>query len=197
MTPSAPDSGTVTSAVRENEAEHLEVLRLVSLGAAGMYTENGVRHQIARPERRHQGRDAIAAAAQGLIDAVPDEVVEVTKVTEANGTVAVEWVFKGTHENDAPGYPAKGEKVHLVGVSVCDMEGDLIKEERVYWDTATLLAGAGALGCMDRWVKGRARGIGLAASAWRAGGCGSRCGAGGRVRDVGQSDIGGWLPHDR
>ena len=31
-------------------------------------------------------------------------------------------------------------------MSVCEMEGDLIREERVYWDTATLLAGAGVLG---------------------------------------------------
>jgi steroid delta-isomerase-like uncharacterized protein len=113
---------------------------------AGMYTEDGVRHQVALPEGRFQGREAIAGAAQGLIDAVPDEVVEVRKVIDGGSTVAVEWVFKGTHSNDAPGWPSKNEKVELVGVSVCDMEGDLIKEERVYWDTATLLAGAGVLG---------------------------------------------------
>jgi steroid delta-isomerase-like uncharacterized protein len=114
---------------------------------ASMYTENGVRHQIALPESRHEGRAAIAAAAQGLIDVVPDEVVEIRKVSEgSNGTVTVEWVFRGTHKGDAPGWPAKGEAVNLVGVSVCDMEGNLIREERVYWDTATLLAGAGVLG---------------------------------------------------
>lgn len=114
---------------------------------ASMYTEDGVRHQIALPEGRHEGRAAIAAAAQGLIDVVPDEVVEVRKVTEGgNGTVVVEWVFKGTHTRDAEGWPSNNEAVHLVGVSVCDMEGDLIKEERVYWDTATLLAGAGVIG---------------------------------------------------
>lgn len=113
---------------------------------AGMYAENGVRHQVALPEGRFEGREAIAGAAQGLIDAVPDEVVEVRKVIDGGSTVAVEWVFKGTHSNDSPGWPAKNEKVELVGVSVCDMDGDLIKEERVYWDTATLLAGAGVLG---------------------------------------------------
>ena len=114
---------------------------------AGMYTEGGVRHQLALPEGRFEGRDAIKGAAQGLIDAVPDEVVEVRKVIEGStGTVVVEWVFKGTHTNDSPGWPAKNEAVELVGVSVCDMEGDLIREERVYWDTATLLAGAGLLG---------------------------------------------------
>jgi hypothetical protein len=36
--------------------------------------------------------------------------------------------------------------VELHGVSVCEMDGDLIKTERVYWDGATLLAGAGLLG---------------------------------------------------
>ena len=40
----------------------------------------------------------------------------------------------------------RGEAVELHGVSVCQMDGDLIREERVYWDTATLLAGAGLLG---------------------------------------------------
>ncbi len=112
---------------------------------ASMYTEDGVRHVIA-DDLRAQGREEIAANAQGLIDVMPDEVVEIRKVSEApNGTVTVEWVLKGTHQHDAPGWPAKGEQVNLLGVSVCDMEGDLIKEERVYWNTATLLVGAGVL----------------------------------------------------
>ncbi len=110
-----------------------------------MYTEDGVRHVVADGERA-EGHEEIAANAQALIDAVPDEVVEIRKVSEGtNDTVAVEWVFKGTHQNDMPGWPANGEAVELLGVSVCDMEGDLIKEERVYWDAATLLAGAGVL----------------------------------------------------
>lgn len=114
---------------------------------AAMYKEDGVRHEIALPEARHVGREAIAASAQGLINAVPDEVVEVQKVTEgSNGTVVVEWIFKGNHTGPSEGWPTKNEAVNLIGVSVCDMDGDLIAEERVYWDTATLLAGAGALG---------------------------------------------------
>ena len=40
--------------------------------------------------------------------------------------------------------------MELVGVSDCDMQGDLIREERVSWDTATLLAGAGVLGSPSR-----------------------------------------------
>lgn len=112
---------------------------------AGMYTEDGVRHVIA-DNVRAVGREEIAANAQGLMDVMPDEVVEVRQVSEGtNNTVTVEWVLKGTHQHDAPGWPAKGEQVNLLGVSVCDMEGDLIKEERVYWNTAELLSGAGVI----------------------------------------------------
>lgn len=112
---------------------------------AGMYTSDGVRHVVA-DDLRAQGRDDVAANAQGLMDVLPDLVVEVRKVSEAgNGTVTVEWRLKGTHQHDAPGWPAKGEQVNLLGVSVCDMDGDLIKEERVYWNTAELLAGAGVI----------------------------------------------------
>ena len=44
------------------------------------------------------------------------------------------------------GWTPRGEPVDLLGVSVLEMQGDLIREERVYWDGATLLAGAGQIG---------------------------------------------------
>ena len=113
---------------------------------AGMYTEDGVRHVIAG-DVVCRGRAEIIANVQGLIDVLDGEKVEVRKVSEgSDGTVTVEWVLLGTHVKDAPGWPAKNESLHLLGVSVCDMAGDLIAEERVYWDAATLLAGAGVLG---------------------------------------------------
>lgn len=117
-----------------------------SRAIAGMYTEDGVRHVIAG-DIVCRGREEIIANVQGLIDVLDGEKVEVRKVSEgSDGTVTVEWVLLGTHVKDAPGWPAKNEALNLLGVSVCDMEGDLIKEERVYWDAATLLAGAGVLG---------------------------------------------------
>jgi len=81
------------------------------------------------------------------LTAVPDAVCTGRKVSEApTGTVTIEWTWAGTHRSDADGWPARGDDVRLLWVSVCDMEGDLIREERVYWDVATLLAGAGLLG---------------------------------------------------
>ncbi len=113
---------------------------------ASMYTHNGVRRELLLGGGDFEGRESIAARAQGWLSAIPDLTVEVRRVTEgSNATVAGEWTARGTHQHDAPGYPAKGEQVKVLGVSVCTMEGDLIKEEWCYFDMAGMLAGAGVL----------------------------------------------------
>jgi len=112
---------------------------------AGAFTPEGVRVEYALPGARLEGREAIAAHVEAYVRAVPDCRLEVRSDAEHDGVAVVEWTFRGTHTGDLPGLPAQGEEVALDGVSVCAMEGDLIREERVYWDAATLLAGAGVL----------------------------------------------------
>lgn len=113
---------------------------------ADAFAEGGVRVEYALPGARLEGREAIAAQADAYIRAMPDCRLEIRHVLESGERdVTVEWTFRGTHTDDLPGLPARGEEVVLDGVSVCRMEGNLIAEERVYWDAATLLAGAGVL----------------------------------------------------
>ena len=110
------------------------------------FARDGVRVEYALPGARLEGREAIAEHTQGYIDAMPDCRLEIRRAAEgSDGLVAVEWTLRGTHSGDLPGLPARGEEIALDGVSICDMEDDLIREERVYWDAATLLAGAGVL----------------------------------------------------
>jgi steroid delta-isomerase-like uncharacterized protein len=115
---------------------------------AQAFAPEGVRIEFAVPGARLEGRQAIAEYLQnGSLSAVRDCSLEIRSEARADdGTVTVEWTWRGTHTGDMPGWPAQGEAVELRGVSVCRMDGDLISEERVYWDTATLLAGAGLLG---------------------------------------------------
>ena len=69
------------------------------------------------------------------------------QIVGEDGRVTFEWTWSGTHENDFPGLPASGAQLSLPGVSICTFDGDgQIEEERVYWDTATLMAAAGVLG---------------------------------------------------
>lgn len=114
---------------------------------AEAFTPNGVRVEYALPGARLEGRDAIAQHTAGYIHAVPDCRLEIRGVIEGpDDQVTIEWTYRGTHTGDLPGLPAQGESVALDGVSICRMRGDLIEEERVYFDAATLLAGAGVLG---------------------------------------------------
>ena len=101
----------------------------------------------------------IASHCQNYIDAVPDCRLEIRNEKRDGHTVTVEWTYRGTHTGELPNLPARGAAVALEGVGVCDMDGDLIREERVYFDLATLLAGAGVLGQEGRrCVSPRGRG---------------------------------------
>jgi steroid delta-isomerase-like uncharacterized protein len=115
---------------------------------AGQFTPDGVRHQLALPEARLAGRDAIEQGVGAILHAVPDATLDVvSQIVGNDGRVTVEWVFAGTLQNDFPGLPANGERVVLPGISVYTLAPDgAIAEERVYWDSATLMAAAGVLG---------------------------------------------------
>ena len=115
---------------------------------AAQFTPDGVRHQFSMPEARLAGRDAITQGVGAIIQAVPDATLEVrSQSLGEDGRVTVEWTFSGTHENDFPGMPASGATFVLPGISLYTLTSDgQIAEERVYWDTATLMAAAGVLG---------------------------------------------------
>jgi steroid delta-isomerase-like uncharacterized protein len=115
---------------------------------AAHFTPEGVRHQFALPEARLVGRDAIAQTVSASFHAVPDATLVVRdQMVGQDGRLTFEWTWGGTHENDFPGLPASGAQLSLPGVSICRFDGDgQIEEERVYWDTATLMAAAGVLG---------------------------------------------------
>jgi steroid delta-isomerase-like uncharacterized protein len=105
---------------------------------AQAYVPDGVRIEFARPGARLEGREAIAAHTQSYVTALPDCVLDIRGVHEANGITTLEWTFRGTHTGDVEGFPAQGEAIRFDGVSVLVMEEELVKEERVYWDAATL-----------------------------------------------------------
>jgi steroid delta-isomerase-like uncharacterized protein len=105
---------------------------------AEAFTPDGVRIEHAKPGARLEGREAIARHTQAYIDAVPDCVLDIRDIHEADGTTTLEWTFRGTHTGDVEGFPARGEAIHLDGISVLIVEDGLVREERVYWDAATL-----------------------------------------------------------
>ncbi len=117
-------------------------------GIAAQFTPEGVRHQFALPEARLAGREAISQGVGAILHGVPNASLEVrSQSVGQDGSVTVEWTFAGVHEEDLPGMPASGNHLTLPGISVYVLAANgLIEEERVYWDTATLMSAAGVLG---------------------------------------------------
>lgn len=115
---------------------------------AALYAPGGARHQYALPETRLEGRPAVSEGIGMIVHAVPEAELEArTVATTTDGEHVLEWTFRGVLENDFGELPGRGQPVDLKGVSVITTDGDgLIVEERVYWDTATLMAQAGVLG---------------------------------------------------
>ena len=65
---------------------------------AQAFTPDGVRIEYALPPARLEGREAIAEHAQNSVHALPDCSRESRKETRGeDGTVTVEWTWKGTH----------------------------------------------------------------------------------------------------
>jgi steroid delta-isomerase-like uncharacterized protein len=112
---------------------------------ASCYLPGGVRVQIAHPPATIEGRQALAQHVREIMTAWPDCTLETRSESGDNGLVTFEWIFRGTQQADYGPLPGRGQRLELAGVSVLTMEGDLIREERVYWDTGTLMAAAGVL----------------------------------------------------
>jgi ketosteroid isomerase-like protein len=112
---------------------------------AACYLPGGVRVQIAHPPATIEGRGALAQHVREIMTSWPDCTLETRSESGDNGLITFEWIFRGTQQADYGPIPGRGQRLELAGVSVLTMEGDLIREERVYWDTGTLMASAGML----------------------------------------------------
>jgi steroid delta-isomerase-like uncharacterized protein len=71
--------------------------------------------------------------------AFPDFVFEPTRVSPTTAAVLVEGVFKGTHEGPWRGLPATGRRVNFPMCLIFEFEGDVMVNERVYFDVGTPL----------------------------------------------------------
>ena len=111
-----------------------------------LFTEDGVRHEFGMTGAVVRGADALREHAAGYMHAVPDADMEIRNAFEAPGGQRVlEWTFRGTHAGELPGLPASGRPVEVVGMSLCLMDGDLVREEHDYFDSQPLFRSAGLL----------------------------------------------------
>lgn len=101
-----------------------------------LFTPDGVRHEYGMTGAMVTGADALREHAAGYLRAVPDAAMEIRNAfAGADGERVLEWTFRGTHTGEVPGLPAGGGAVVVDGMSVCVMDGELVREERDYFDS--------------------------------------------------------------
>jgi len=136
---------TITAVSAQNLTDAWNTRRPEAVAA--LYAPDGVRVQMAFPGGRIEGREALAEHVREIMAACPDCVLEIRREgVSADGLLTMEWIFRATQTADYGPIPGNGQAVELNGVSVIATDGGLIREERVYWDSATLMAGGGMLG---------------------------------------------------
>jgi hypothetical protein len=71
---------------------------------------------------------------------VPDLELEITALSAgSDGRIWTEWRVRGTHRIDLGPWPARGEPLDFLGVSIFRIGGRGIEEELAYWDTLLML----------------------------------------------------------
>jgi steroid delta-isomerase-like uncharacterized protein len=99
---------------------------------ARLFTENG---EYRDPGIKIRGRD-ISAYTQGLWDAFPDLSFEITsKAESAEGTIAAQWLMKGTNNGSFRGLPATGNSVSLPGADFIKVTKGKIESVTGYFDS--------------------------------------------------------------
>jgi steroid delta-isomerase-like uncharacterized protein len=85
------------------------------------------------------GREAWKQNAQMLLDAFPDMKMDIQDVFGSGDRAALRLTFRGTHKNAFLGIPATGREVAFSSVELYRVEGDLLAEEWVAPDIASLM----------------------------------------------------------
>ncbi|HXG16747.1 MAG TPA: ester cyclase [Calidithermus sp.] len=97
----------------------------------GTYCDPGTKEPV--------GREALRAHARGLWAAFPDLAFDVLGFGQlVDGSVALEWVMRGTNTGPFRGRPPTQRAIRVPGADVIRLEHGLIRAVRGYWDSAAV-----------------------------------------------------------
>jgi len=107
-----------------------------------MATFHHPRYEIIATGDVHDGEEAVAAYFAESRSAFPDERNELLELHHMDDGVAAEFILKGTHEGELRGIAPTGKsfECRMVALFLFEAGSDRLVCERVYFDTATILA---------------------------------------------------------
>ncbi len=95
-------------------------------------------------------REKAVERARQLEAPFSDVRLDVSFIPAGRGFAIAEWVYSAANHNaltlpDGVDLPATGKRIRLPGISVFQIEGNLVVAERSYWDNASLYSQLGVL----------------------------------------------------
>lgn len=134
--------------IHDNEATAKAFIEAWSSHDSGnltvLFTDSCLYEEVATG-RKFNTKGAITDYFDRTIAGIPDTKFEVVDVTASENMAMVEWVWTGTNTVGWANMniPATNKHFEVRGVSVLELENNLIREVRDYWDWNTLMRGLG------------------------------------------------------
>jgi steroid delta-isomerase-like uncharacterized protein len=91
------------------------------------------------------GEEAVRELLQGLMHGLPDLHADIGRLRHTDDAVLIEGLITGTHDGEWQGIPATGRHIEFPVVAIFEFEQDRLVCEKVFYDSATILAQIGAL----------------------------------------------------
>jgi steroid delta-isomerase-like uncharacterized protein len=111
-----------------------------------MGTFDHPRYEIVPTGDVYDGEEAVAGYFAESRAAFPDQRNETIAIHHADDAVIVEFWLRGTHEGELRGMQPTGRSFEVRAIALFLFEEERLVGERVYFDTATILAQLGADG---------------------------------------------------
>jgi steroid delta-isomerase-like uncharacterized protein len=101
------------------------------------------RYEYVATDEVYDGAEEVMAHWRELDRAFPDQAIEIVALHSSDDAVLMEAVARGTHTGPLRGLPPTGRRFEQPFLAIFIFEGDALVGERVYYDTATILAQLG------------------------------------------------------
>jgi steroid delta-isomerase-like uncharacterized protein len=92
-----------------------------------------------------RGRDGMRAMLESYWRAFPDLQFVIMDTVIQDSRAVIIWLGQGTHQGTIMNIPPTGHKVEVRGVSIIDVQDDLVVHGQYVWDLAGMLRHMGLL----------------------------------------------------
>jgi steroid delta-isomerase-like uncharacterized protein len=108
------------------------------------YSQDYEGMDIGEPQLQH-GREAVKAMLLRYWQAFPDLRFHVTGTVADENCVAISWRAEGTQKGTIMNIPPTGRRIEIRGISMIEIQDDLVVRGEYIWDLAGMLRHMGLL----------------------------------------------------